>query len=362
MEKMTKTEADSKRDPTATNQGAPAGEVLLAGLVGLLIAIFLNSSVLLTDAKRLPDGSGRSIALAVWNPIESAGSFLGLTWPRAAGDRLLGRSEPEQPIALVRKPIETYTGSEKEEPVVLGVENEQDLKDRPKETLPESPTAQWTVDRPFELWVIGDSMVQFFGDILVSLAETSNSVEATSEPVLASGLSRPDYFDWPTRIAEIMTKHDPDAVVVIFGGNDAQNIKSADGTWLARFEDSWLDEYRRRIGTVMDLVTSDRNRILLWVAQPPMRRQGFDERMQLLNNLYRAEAADRERVQYVDLRGLFTDSSGEYARYLPDDEGKLVDVRLTDGVHLSHWGGEWLSALLLQELRKSPKIDQLWNR
>jgi hypothetical protein len=93
-----------------------------------------------------------------------------------------------------------------------------------------------------------------------------------------------------------------------------------------------------------------------------MRQEGFDHRMQLLNNLYQAEAAERDRVQYVDLRGLFTDSSGNYSRYLPDNAGKLVDVRLTDGVHLSHWGGEWLSALLLRELRRSPNIDDLWVR
>jgi hypothetical protein len=93
-----------------------------------------------------------------------------------------------------------------------------------------------------------------------------------------------------------------------------------------------------------------------------MRQEGFDRRMQFLNNLYQAEAAERARVQYVDLRELFTDSSGKYSRYLPDNAGKVVDVRLTDGVHLSHWGGEWLSALLLRELRRSPNIDELWVR
>ena len=362
MEKMTNAESESNRDRRRNGQGSPAGKVLVAGLAGLAVALFLNSSALLADATRQPDGTGRSVALAVWRPIESVASSLGLTWPRATVERLLGRSEVEQAITLLLEKMEVVATSEKDDWVTSSVQEEQEPRQVTEEELRRSLKPNWDADNPFQLWVTGDSMVRFFGDTLVSLAETSTMVQATSEPVLSSGLSRPDFFDWPTRLAEIMTKHDPDAVVIILGGNDAQNIRAGDGQWLERFNEDWLAEYRHRIGTVMDLVTSDADRVLLWVGQPPMREEGFDQRMQLLNNLYQVEAAERDRVQYVDLRGLFTDSSGNYSRYLPDSAGKLVDVRLTDGVHLSHWGGEWLSALLLRELRRSPNVDELWVR
>ena len=362
MDKMTNTESKSHKDQKRNGQGAPAGKVLVAGLAGLVVALFLNSSALLADAQRQPDGTGRSVALAVWRPIESVASSLGLTWPRATGDRLLGRSEAEQVITLLLEKIEVVDTSEKDNWIVPSVQTEQEPRKVTGEERRAPLEPDWDADNPFQLWILGDSMVRFFGDTLVSLAETSTRVQATSEPVLSSGLTRPDYFDWPARLTEIMAKHDPDAVVIIVGGNDAQNIRTENGQWLERFNEAWSDEYRRRIGTVMDLVTSDAGRVLLWVGQPPMREEGFDQRMQLLNNLYQAEAAERERVQYVDLRELFTDSSGGYSRYLPDNAGKLVDVRLTDGVHLSHWGGEWLSALLLRELRRSPNVDELWVR
>jgi len=362
MDKMTNTESKSHKDQKRNGQGAPAGKVLVAGLAGLVVALFLNSSALLADAQRQPDGTSRSVALAVWRPIESVASSLGLTWPRATGDRLLGRSEAEQVITLLLEKIEVVDTSEKDNWIVPSVQTEQEPRKVTGEERRAPLEPDWDADNPFQLWILGDSMVRFFGDTLVSLAETSTRVQATSEPVLSSGLTRPDYFDWPARLTEIMAKHDPDAVVIIVGGNDAQNIRTENGQWLERFNEAWSDEYRRRIGTVMDLVTSDAGRVLLWVGQPPMREEGFDQRMQLLNNLYQAEAAERERVQYVDLRELFTDSSGGYSRYLPDNAGKLVDVRLTDGVHLSHWGGEWLSALLLRELRRSPSVDELWVR
>jgi len=29
---------------------------------------------------------------------------------------------------------------------------------------------------------------------------------------------------------------------------------------------------------------------------------------------------------------------------------------------LSHWGGEWLSKFLLNEIKKSPDLEELWNQ
>ena len=126
MEKIIHPESDPRVDPKRNNQGAPAGRVLIAGLVGLLAAVFLNSAALVTDAKRMPDGASRSLALAIWTPIESGASFLGLTWPRAAVERLLGRYEPEQGITLFREQSQVVPTSEKDERVVPSVEDEQE--------------------------------------------------------------------------------------------------------------------------------------------------------------------------------------------------------------------------------------------
>jgi hypothetical protein len=342
--------------------GFPAGKVFFSGIAGLALAVFINSSALLADAERLPDGRSRSLSVAVWTPIEAIASTLKLTWPRTATDFLLGRSEDKEHISLHREQMASASESETEERLVLSIEEEQFLEVHPDEDPTEILDSAWNSDNPFTIWVLGDSMVQFFGETFVMMAERSSSVSAIAEPKLASGLSRPDYFDWPTRISEVMAAHDPDAVILMFGGNDAQNIRTDDGRWLKRFGAQWEEEYRRRIAVVMDLAAANQERVVLWVGQPPMREEGFDSRMQQLNDLYRAEADERQGVHYLDLRSLFTDDSGNYARYLPNSSEKLVDVRLTDGVHLSHWGGEWLSKFLLNEIKKSPDLEELWNQ
>ena len=355
-------DTDTEPNPQSKAGRFPAGQVFLSGIAGLILAACINSSALLTDAERLPDGRSRSLSVAIWTPIEAAASTLKLTWPRTVGDSLLGRSGDKGQISLRREQIEVVPESQNEEWLVFSVEEEH----RPELQLDQGTTdtseSLWGPSNPFTIWVLGDSMVQFFGETFVTMAEKSPSVSATAEPKLASGLSRPDYFDWPSRISEVMTTHDPDAVILMFGGNDAQNIRADDGGWLDRFGKQWEEEYRRRIALVMDLAVAKPERIVLWVGQPPMRGEGFDLRMKQLNDLYRAEADERPGVQYLDLRSLFTDESGNYARYLLDSSGKLVDVRLTDGVHLSHWGGEWLSEFLLKEIKKSPEVEELWNQ
>ena len=196
---------------------------------------------------------------------------------------------------------------------------------------------------------MGDSMVQFFGHVMVGLANDTGVIEASSEHQLSSGLSRPDFYDWPARIVEVIPSTDPDAVVMMYGGNDAQALV-VDGQIARPFSEAWVQEYSARVGHVMDLVTTDPDRVLIWVGQPIMESPDYDERMQQVNKVFAAEAAKRDRVIYVDTRDLFRGPNGGFSRYVADADGQLADVRLSDGVHLSTVGGRWLSQVLLDEL------------
>ena len=64
------------RQPSPT---IPAGKALGAGLIALLVAMLLNSEQLVRDAERKPFGTGRDMSLAVWEPVSSFASAVGLT-------------------------------------------------------------------------------------------------------------------------------------------------------------------------------------------------------------------------------------------------------------------------------------------
>ncbi len=102
------------------------------------------------------------------------------------------------------------------------------------------------------------------------------------------------------------------------------------------------------LAPVVDALNARRR--VLWVGQPIMRSGDFDAKMQELNAIYEQEASKRPGVTYVDTRPLFQNADGGFDRYLPDENGDLVDVRLSDGIHLSTAGGRWLSELLLTTL------------
>ena len=329
----------------------PAGGVLLGGLVGLLLAVLLNAEALLRDAEQKPFGAGRDISVAVWTPVEGVASTVGLTLPRRWVDQAIGRDldAPQFDLATVADQPE---GGSDVPAIVDGVQrieideyDEGSTDEQAGSGMEVAPTPQG----PVSLWIAGDSMVQFFGDTMVGMAEATGVIDATAESKLSSGLTRPDFFDWPARLAEVVAAEDPDVLVLMFGGNDAQGILTPSGV-AQPFSEAWRTEYSARVGSVMDLVTADSSRQVIWVGQPIMRSADFDTKMQELNAIYRTQAATRPTVTYVDTRALFESPSGTYDRFIPDEGGNLVDVRLTDGVHLSTEGGRWLSRLLLDEL------------
>ncbi len=343
--------------------GVPAGKVLLAGAFGLALAIVLNSQQLLREAQQKPFGWERDVSVAVWEPVEGAASAAGVHLPRLWVDEAFGREvtdpgemiDPFSFVAAGEAADEVGRAAAAEparagvvvaDPAIADPEVVDDVATgAPATTTPWFPTPA----DPLRLHVMGDSMVRFFGDVMVGLANDTGVIEASTEHQLSSGLSRPDFYDWPTRIVEVLAAEDPDAVVLMFGGNDSQAIV-VDGQIARRFSDAWVQEYSARVGHVMDLVTTDPDRVLIWVGQPIMEDPEYDSRMRGVNEVFEAEAAKRDRVHYVDTRDLFRGPNGGFSRYVADTDGQLADVRLTDGVHLSTVGGRWLSQVLLDEL------------
>ena len=83
----------------------------------------------------------------------------------------------------------------------------------------------------------------------------------------------------------------------------------------------WQAEYRRRVGTTMDLVRAEGRRII-WVGQPRMRSSEFDERMGILDDIYESEAKKRPWIHFLDSRPVLADEDGGYSAYLPGADGQ----------------------------------------
>ena len=181
-------------------------------------------------------------------------------------------------------------------------------------------------------------MVGQFGPMLENTAESGGLVAVTEVLYeFSSGLTRPDFLDWPVRLREIRDVQDPDVIVLFFGGNDAQAIQ-IDGMWHEFGSDIWLTEYRARVGDLMAELDED-GRDVYWMGMPIVRSDDFRQKVEVLNEIYRSEAERFDSVTFVDSWSVFTGTDGGFSEYLPDAEGDLVDMRLNDGIHLTTAGG-----------------------
>ena len=153
----------------------------------------------------------------------------------------------------------------------------------------------------------------------------------------ATGLSRPDYFDWPKALDRLLAKHQPQCVIVAMGGNDAQGFRHEKKV-LHFGTPAWDDAYRGRVEELLG-VGLRHDASVLWLSAPKMRSSAFSISMARLNRLAQEAAAKVKGTTYLDINPFITDTKGEFAAYLTDDKGRSQRLRTEDGVHLTDGAG-----------------------
>jgi hypothetical protein len=177
---------------------------------------------------------------------------------------------------------------------------------------------------------------------------------------VATGLARPDVFDWYAHLRREARRLRPDAVVVSFGGNDDKDFLSGvpAGVELDGFAgESWTAEYRRRVAAVMDLVARD-GRVLVWIGLPITADGEQSARFDRINRIVFEEAQRRRaRVGFVDTYTAFAGPDGGYTPYVESAGGARTKVRRDDGVHFERAGGDLVAEAVMRELRRLVRLD-----
>jgi hypothetical protein len=229
-----------------------------------------------------------------------------------------------------------------EDPPVEGADEIDRIDPDAPAQLPERLAGPFTTQDPLRVMVIGDSLTEQLGPAIIDRTQQPGVAATTDHDFrYSSGLTRPDFFDWPAQVRQIADEDDPDLWIVMVGANDAQDVRDDDGRFRQIGSDEWESIYRARVGELMDLLVRD-GRGVIWVGQPIMRDHSFDESMAYLSTLYEQEADRRPLVSFVDSRAVFADVDGRYADYLPLPDGRLEQMRLPDGIHLTRAGAQRL--------------------
>lgn len=134
----------------------------------------------------------------------------------------------------------------------------------------------------------------------------------------ASGMARPDYFDWDEREHDIDFRHQH--VVVLMGGNDAQNIRyqNREGEWRwirFRDQDAWEQEYTTRFHRFLEYMCTHGSARVFVVLPPPVMNERLEGRLEQVRDA-QIEAIQRTSCADGSMTGaaVFDDE----AYYLPD--------------------------------------------
>jgi hypothetical protein len=329
-----------------------AGHVIVAVTIALALGALFNSADLLATAERQPFGSQRTVAVALAGGLHDVSSALRLDRPRHAIDVALGRVE-EEPAP---EPVE-------EAPVVAAPATPPAAVDVAEEPTPEpEPTrGPYTAADPLTMYIGGDSMVGQFGGALADLADDTGVIEITEVKYeFGSGLTRPDFVDWPARLREVSRTQQPEVMVLFFGGNDAQPLKLDDVVYEPEAPE-WQAEYRSRVSALMDEL-GELGHTVYWMGMPIPRDAKLQTRHGILNEIYSSEAETREHVHYVASWDLFKGTNGDFSEYLPNPKGEVVDMRLDDGIHLTTAGAYRLArptiATIIEDHGIEPATDE----
>lgn len=199
---------------------------------------------------------------------------------------------------------------------------------------------------PLRLWIAGDSIAYSVGTGLGKRAANTGVVAPVYESRVSSGLASPGFFDWPKRVTEELPRLDPEVVVFVMGTNDWALPQATPLD--ASGQPAWKAAYTTRVQAIVDALTAD-GRTLYWVGPPVMRDPAQEAGGRQIGSVIRAVVEGDPDAEFVDAHDLLDGDDGSYTASVEVD-GKKVQVRAGDGVHLTPDGAAYLGDAVFARL------------
>jgi len=333
------------REKDLAERTAAIPSAVIAALSCLLLAALLTSGKIVQIAERQEFGTARDRQLAVADGLDRVANFLSLNRPydaiqslRGAGEDIGERVDTIEAVAATTSTTLVPTTSEA--PVDGTTSTSSSTT-----TLPQ-PVRTVTAATPLRVLVAGDSQAEYLGQA-VTTEHPGWSLAVEIDDRISTSLARPDYFNWPAHLAALVADDAPEVVVFFIGANDHQDMLNSAGERLVEGTSDWQEEWTHRLELMLDLFAGGDHRVF-WVTQPPMRDNGLDEGIELINAMSAPVVAGRDFVTTVEIWELFGGVAGYQDRLTR--AGETIDARVADGVHLTRSAASWVADLVFDEM------------
>lgn len=204
---------------------------------------------------------------------------------------------------------------------------------------------------PQRILFAGDSMMQGVAPFAMrELSKQFPDWKMFDESRQSTGLTVRRYFDWPTRIVELMDARDLTLVVVFLGPNDPWDIV-AGGKRHTFPTESWIAHYASRVDEIQ-AAAKQRGIGVIWMGLPAMREPRVHDGAVLQNQIFhaRAKAWGTDYLSTEPLIGLLSEP---YQKFIKDEAGQALSLRAEDGIHFNTTALKRMSAALVHMITQS---------
>lgn len=331
----------------------------------LAISLLLNAPGVHKKAYNQDAGWQRDVSTALTGPLASVSGVLLLDRPREAVQAVIGRSgEDEINAEVVLAEADEQAGG-----AGAAAGSGASAAETPAVAKPSAPATPrkiaFTPKKKLKLWVAGDSLVITPGYAILRAAGATPVIDGLAvDGRVATGLTRPDVFNWFDHIRSQVAALKPNVVVLGFGGNDDKAYMTGlpEGVSIGDFGDAaWQKEYRRRVGGTFDAINRS-GAHAIWIGLPQTSDPEQTRRFDVVNAAVAAEARERpDGVTYLDTYTTFAGPDGGYTEYLDKSSGGSIKVRAGDGVHFERAGGDMIAREVLRALNKKYDLTS-WRK
>jgi hypothetical protein len=286
---------------------------------------------------------------AAANPAGAAGE----TPPTAAtpDDQLVAKTTAEPQDEAEPEPTA--------EPAAAGGDAVADAGAEADETAEPTPESK-AVPGAKTVLILGDSLAATgFGVLLQKKLDAHAKIVAYRKGKSASGLARPDYFDWMGEAKKQIDLRNPDVVVVIMGGNDGQDLTPHKGKGDKRVNwqtAGWPDAYKGRMRDFLGAIHVP-GRQVIWLGLPKMGLNSLEKKLVLIRDLQQSAVTELgEEGVYLETTPFLVDDKGALKREARIG-GRDQRIREDDGVHFTMAGSQYLADAVYLEILKAVGLD-----
>lgn len=208
---------------------------------------------------------------------------------------------------------------------------------------------------PRKVLILGDSLAATgFGALLERKLDAHPNIDCDRKAKSATGLARPDFYDWEAEAKKQVEAKTPDLVVVIMGGNDGQDLtpKSGKGKRVGWKSDGWNAAYKGRVADFLkEIGVADRK--VLWLGLPKSEMNSFEQKLAVIRQVQSEAVAELgEAGTYVDTTPFLTDAAGTLLEKATVGKRKDQELREEDGIHFTMAGSEFFADKVYPEVLK----------